>query len=133
MPAFAGMTVRGLTNVTPAEEGVHIFSFQVRQGTMQQPCHWGQGRRFCSIKAIMMPFKKTQFGVRAWREAPGRLLAQYCCGSKLPHSKREYQSEMIGWAIFRTSVDPNVIALALGEAALGLIARRIDGTWWLGV
>lgn len=48
------------------------------------------------------------------------MLAQYCCGSKLPHSKREYQSEVIGWAIFQTSVDPNAIALALGGSNPGL-------------
>ena len=31
--------------------------------------------------------EKSLFGVRAWRFAPGRLLAQQICGSKLPHSK----------------------------------------------
>jgi len=70
----------------------------------------------------MMSYKKLNLECAS-------LLAKSGCGSKLPHSKREYQSEMIGWAIFQTSVDPNAIALALGEAALGLIARRIDGTW----
>ncbi len=35
------MTVRGLTNVTPRKRG--SISFQVRQGTIQQPCDRKQG------------------------------------------------------------------------------------------